>query len=226
MALFKMGMFMTDLSGAIGGLVASRTRGGSAIRRKGIPTNPQTTFQQSVRSLLTSLSQQWRSLTQDQISAWNSAVQNFQRSNRLGELKSPTGKNLYVAFNTNLYNSGSAGISVPPLPAEQFIIDGLALSVDTAVPEFEITAATTGTGTDFVHVWVTPMLSAGVSNPNGQYRFLGSFAGAAVFSQNVLVDYTARFGAPIVGQKVFVKLVPVTPTGQAGVGQVVSAIVV
>lgn len=226
MALFKMGMFMTDLSGAIGGLVASRTRGGTAIRRKGIPTNPQTSFQQDVRGLLASLSAQWRSLTQAQIAAWNEAVVNFQRSNRLGELKSPTGKNLFTSFNTNLINSGAAQITVPPLPAEGFLINAVTLVVDTVVPEFRLQANTTGAATDFIHVWVTPQLSAGVSNPNATYRFLGSFAAAASFNQNVNTAYTARFGAPIVGQKVFAKLVPVTTTGQAGVGQVVSAIVV
>ena len=42
MAKIKFGMMMTDASGKLGGQVFSKNRGGSYVRTKVTPTNPQT----------------------------------------------------------------------------------------------------------------------------------------------------------------------------------------
>lgn len=60
------GFGAVDGRGKIGGHVASKNRSGAYARIKVTPVNPQTTFQQVARNLLTSLSQGWRALTQAQ----------------------------------------------------------------------------------------------------------------------------------------------------------------
>jgi hypothetical protein len=55
-------------------------------------------------------------------------------------------------------------------------------------------------------VWVSPQRSAGVSF-NGDYRLLTVTAAAAASPANILAAYTAKFGVPVVGNKIFLSLV-------------------
>src|SRR4051812_170938 len=81
----KFGSLVVDGRGKIGGHVLSKNRGGAYMRTKVTPINPQTADQSTVRGTLTSLSQSWRALTQNQITAWNNAVQNFQSTDIFGD---------------------------------------------------------------------------------------------------------------------------------------------
>ena len=66
MAKIKFGMMMTDASGKLGGQVFSKNRGGSYVRTKVTPTNPQSTAQMSIRGIFASISSRWSSLTEAQ----------------------------------------------------------------------------------------------------------------------------------------------------------------
>jgi hypothetical protein len=54
-------------------------------------------------------------------------------------------------------------------------------------------------------IWVSPQRSAGV-NFNGDYRLLTVTAAAAASPANILAAYTAKFGVPVVGNKIFLSL--------------------
>jgi len=78
-----------------------------------------------------------------------------------------------------------------------------------------------------MQIWATPGLSAGISFVKSEYRLL-QVADAADDATTILTTaYTARFGVPAVGTKVFVKVVFVNKvTGQASTAQSVFDIVV
>lgn len=65
-------VFVEGLSGSVGGLTASRARGGvDYFRARAIPTNPNTARQQTVRQALSQLSQIWQSsLTTSERDSW------------------------------------------------------------------------------------------------------------------------------------------------------------
>ena len=105
----KFGAIVVDGRGKIGGHVASKNRGGAYLRTKVTPTNPQTTFQSAVRNRLTAFSQGWRGLTQAQRDAWNAAVSNFSKTDVFGDIKQPTGLNLYVKLNSKFRSSIGSG---------------------------------------------------------------------------------------------------------------------
>src|SRR5690606_18792227 len=98
----KWGALVVDGRNKIGGQVASKNRGGSYLRTKVTPANPQTVAQSIVRSIFTVLSQAWRTLTQAQRNAWNAAVTDWQRTDIFGDIKSPSGFTLYMRLNQNL----------------------------------------------------------------------------------------------------------------------------
>ena len=221
----KYGAIVVDGSGKINGFVASKNKSGSYFRTKTSPTQPRTPDQLAVRSLLASLSQSWRSLTQAQRDAWNGATSLYKSSNVFGDMKELSGFNLYQRINNNLTQLGSALVTTPPLPAANDSFDSLALTYAVGTPALSLAFTRTGGHASHVKVMATAPQSAGKSYVQGEYRQISILAGAATSPANLLSAYTAKFGSVgAVGQKIFIKIIPVNSVGQEGTASSVSAI--
>lgn len=216
---------MVDGRGKINGSVASKNRAGAYVRTKVTPVNPNKPNQQLARNLLSTLSQSWRTLTQAQRDAWNAAVTGFAVTDIFGDLRNPTGKNLYTRLNANLFNIGQGFISDPPLPSEVPGVSANVVTIAVGAGTYTVTFDPPGASVR-VQVWATPGVSPGKNFVKSEYRLLEDFAGNAVSPHDFSAAYIDRFGAPAVGTKVFIKLRPVNlTTGQAGVGGEASTIV-
>lgn len=87
-------------SGSLGGTVFSRNRAGSYIRVRAIPVNPNTPFQQLVKSIMGMLSAVWvEILTDAQRDSWNSYALNVLMPNRIGELINVGGLGMFQRSN-------------------------------------------------------------------------------------------------------------------------------
>lgn len=212
----KFGAIITDGRGKLGGHVLSKNRSGNYMRTKVTPVNPQTTFQQAQRSSLATLSSGWSGLTDAQRVAWNAAVGDFQSTDIFGDLKTPTGKNLYTGLNRNLFNAGEALISDPPIPASIAGINITSASYGIGLGTFDIITTGGAVGT-FVQVWATPPMSLGTTFIKNQLRLIESVAGAVDATIDPFASYNARFGAPPIGANVHVALRVVNAGGEAGV---------
>ena len=214
----KWGALVTDGRGKIGGHVASKNRAGAYLRTKVTPVNPQTTYQSIVRSVFTTLSQGWRSLTSAQILAWNSAVSNFSTTDIFGDLKNPTGKNLYQKLNTNLVGAGQSVISTPPLPvgAGAGATPTLTATASGGVISIAFSPSPVPTGTAF-KIEMTPPMSASKSFVKNDFRVVHYLAAAATSPYVGTSVYAARFGSFSAGQRIWVKITPVNiVTGEMG----------
>lgn len=212
----KFGAIVTDGRGKLGGHVFSKNRSGNYMRTKVTPVNPQTTFQQNQRSALATLSSGWSGLTNAERDAWNAAVGDFQKTDIFGDLKSPTGKNLYTGLNRNLLNAAQAIITVPPIPASIAGINITAATYAIGLGTFDIITTGGAVGT-FVQVWATPPMSLGTTFIKNQLRLLESVAGAVDATIDPFASYNTRFGAPPIGANVHVALKVVNAGGEAGV---------
>lgn len=222
----KFGALVVAGSGKINGFVASRNRAGAYFRTKVTPVNPQTSDQNTVRSRLATRAQAWRGLTADQRAAWNGAVANFAKTDVFGDLKNPSGFNLYVRLNNNLAAVGSSAITTPPVPAAVSTLELMSLSVAAGSPEFEITFSGAVPANTAVKVFATPGLSPGVNFVKSEYRLITVLPPAEPNPYDGLADYNAKFGALVAGQKIFLKVVFVsTVTGIESSAQSISAIV-
>lgn len=225
----KFGAIVVAGSGKIGGHVASKNRGGAYFRTKVTPSNPQTSAQLNVRSLFTSLSQAWKGLTEEQRNAWNAAVSLYKRTNIFGDLKEPSGINLFQRLNNNLAQIGEATILEPPLPAEvpALFITGLAASTGAGTLGITFEPTPAPAGTSFV-VRASKPLSPGISYSKNQMRVIGYFEAAQASPYAAGADYVAKFGSlGAAGQKIFVDVTPInTNTGQAGTPSSASTLVV
>lgn len=209
------GFGATDGRGKINGHVASKNRSGAYARTKVTPTNPQSTFQLGARNLFTALSQGWRALTQAQRDAWDSVVADFAKTDVFGDLRNPTGKNLYSRLNINLQNVGQAVITDPPLPAGGgSVVAGAVVMTNGGAKTVAYTEATDG---HKIQVWATPGVSPGKKFVKNDLRLIATFDGAAASPFDMATAYEARFGEPAVGTRVAVQLVSVNETtGEMG----------
>jgi hypothetical protein len=222
----KFGSIVVAGSGKIGGHVASRNRAGSYFRTKVIPVNPSTSFQQAIRNRLTSLSQAWKALTPVQRAAWNAAVGDYAQTDVFGDIRNPSGFNLFQKLNNNLLIIGASQISVPPVPGAVYAPTSASLVIVTGTPDMTLTFAGAIPATDKVKLYATPPLSQGVNFVKSEFRLIGIMTNANTSPFSIKSMYDAKFGAVTVnGLKVFIKMVGVNATtGQEGIGLIASAI--
>lgn len=229
MAKIKWGAAIIDGRGKIGGHVLSKNRAGAYIRTKVTPVNPQSSAQLGVRNRFTIYSQGWKGLTQAQRDAWNAAVSDYQRTDIFGDLRSPTGFNLYQRLNNNLVNVGESAITSPPLPQSvgEVVATSLTAEDGTVAQSLSLVMAGAVPANTAVKVFATAPQSPGKSFVKSQYRQVTTLDAAESTPYDLLAEYQAKFGSTgEAGQKIFVKLEAVnTNTGQVGTPSEVSAIV-
>ena len=221
----KWGSFVVDGRGKINGHVASKNRAGAYFRTKVTPSNPQTASQSDVRSRLSAFSQAWSGLTEAQRSAWNAAVTSWMTNNVFGDGIMPSGKNLFTRLNANTNLIGGSVLAVPPLPVATTTADisNLAISVGGTSLEFDFANAAAG---QYLVIEATAPQTPGTYNASGRFRVIDTQQQTPAGTVDVWTEYVAKFGAPVAGQKVFIRVKSiVTATGQNTPYMTLSAIV-
>lgn len=221
------GVAMVDGRGKLNGSVASKNKGGAYVRTKVTPVNPQTTSQQNARNRLSTASQAWRGLTEDQRQGWIEAAPNFPYTDIFGNSKSLSGFQLYVKLNANLALIGEAAIDDAPAPVAIPQLELTSVTADDSANTV-IIAGTTPVPADFAMVvMATGNVSPGKSFVKNLFRFVSAEPAAGTSPFDVSAEWTALFGDPSLGNKVFVKCFYIsTTTGQAGIPVQAQTIVV
>ena len=220
----KWGALVVDGRGKLGGHVAAQNRGGSYLRTKVTPSNPQTTYQTGVRNLFGAISASWSALTAERRAAWNNAVEDWKRTNIFGDLKIPSGKALYQRLNQQAMVVGFSEISTPPVKADIPPSNVTAVEIDTTAETITATGLYNGIDAK-VQVFSSGVVSAGTSFVKNLMRVIGYTSGGPYSPGDAYEDYVARFGTPSPGEKIFIGFKLVLPTGQASPMQVVEATV-
>jgi hypothetical protein len=223
----KWGSLVADGRGKIGGHVASKNRAGAYLRSKVTPVNPRSTSQLGARQRLATLAIAWRGITAAQRVAWNAAVSAFAGTDIFGDLRKPTGFNLFCRLNANLLLAGAAQISDPPLPiAVPSFTSITPTQVHAGATSIAYAATPTITGMQAI-VRATSPVSPGVSFVKSQLRIIGQIAPAAATPFVATTVYATKFGGPgLAGQKVFFEMFYISlTTGQKGLPIQASCIV-
>lgn len=228
MAKIKFTAFLAEARGKLSGTVFSKNRGGNYVRTKVTPVNPQTTSQVAVRNSFTTFAQNFRALTASQILAWNAAVQNFTNTDIFGDIKTPSGINLYNRLNLNLANAGQTAITSPPLPTGATPIVPSLLTADLSSTLLTIASASAAVPAGHtLIIEATPLTSPGKSFVKSEFRKIGTAAAAATFPIAAYAMWNAKFGLLVVGQKIVVRLKTVNnTTGESSGYSQISTIVV
>lgn len=225
MAKIKFGAMMTDASGKLGGQVFAKNRGGAYIRTKTTPLNPQTTAQMNIRGIFASISSAWSQLTEANRQTWNNFVSDYARTDVFGDLRNPSGKNLFQRLNQNLSISGQTLIDVCTTPSEVPFADLQSATLEVAAESFEVSGLGNTTGSKMV-VWATAPLTQGTKFVKNKLRQIAVVDGSDAFDAQVYTEYVAKFGAATAGANIFVGVRVINANGQASPLEVVKASVV
>lgn len=228
MAKIKYTFAVADLRNKYNGSVFSKNRAGAYVRNKVTPVNPQTIAQVAVRNIFTTLSQNWRGLTEAQRLGWASQVENFKRTDIFGDLRTPSPLNLYMRINGNLQAVGAAVISEAPVPGDSPSVDSLVLNADVSDTELSIgfTPGVVPANTAWL-VEATPGVSPGVNFVKSEYRVITVLPATTGTGEDILAAWQAKYGTMLAGQKIFVRVTPIsTVTGLRGQAIAASTIVV
>jgi hypothetical protein len=222
----KFGAMVIDGRGKIAGFVASKNKGGSYMRVKVTPVNPKSTYQQSARARLTSFSQAWGGLTQAQRDTWNEAVTGFAKTDIFGDLRNPSGFNLYQRLNNLISIVGGTAITAPPANSGTGYFSTFSFTATKGTPTLSVAFAPVIPATAKVILEATAGYSKGKSFNKNLFRVIGVLTTADTTPKDALSLYTARFGAmAAIGTKISLRARWVDPlTGQTG--QTVSASVI
>ena len=171
-------------SGSMGQVTASHNRGGLYLKQRVVPTNPKTSRQNTVRTLMAQLMVLWSStLTEAQREAWALYASNVQVLDTLGVPRNITGVNHYVRSNLVILQAGGTRVDAGPTTFTLPEPDGaFALSVSAATNQFSVvftdTADIWDLADNYMILYCGQPQSAGVAYFGGPWRYAGNFEGA------------------------------------------------
>lgn len=146
----------------------------------------------------------WRDLTDAQRAGWLSLGLQMSRTDSLGQTYDLNGFLAYCSVNNNKLDAGDSAVS--DAPAIVTPADLLTATITLSAIAFSVayTATPLPAGVR-LFIRCSPQRSAGVKF-NGDYRLIAVTAAAAASPANILAAYTAKFGVPVVGNRVFLSL--------------------
>lgn len=191
-------------SGSENGSTASRNRFGQYMRRRAIPVQPRTPTQLNQRARMSTNSAAYRALTDAQRAGWLALGLNIVRTDSLGQAYTMNGFMAYCSVNNNNLDAGNAAVSTAPAIVTPPQLLTATLTLTAAAFSVAYTATPLGAG-QRLFIRCSPQRSAGVAF-NADYRLIAVTAAAAASPANILAAYTAKFGVPVVGNRIFVSL--------------------
>ncbi len=191
-------------SGKRGLNVSQGGRYGQISRALVIPTNPRSTDQLNVRQHLAGFAQAWRGLTQAQRNAWSTAAKTHNSTARLGQSGSLTGCQFFVQVNCNLALMGVATKLDPPAAVSFPALVPSTLEATNVAGVITLKMACGDDPTEYTILRASPPQSQGRAVCN-DFRVLGECPQPAQGKADITALYVAKFGAPSVGTKVFVR---------------------
>ena len=215
--------FNGKASGRMDGNVLMRNGRGRGFSVPALVRNGYTT---NVRSLLSSFSTGWRSLTLAQQKTW--LAFKYTKSDRFALPYTITGKAAYIGLNTNGANIGSAVMTDAPAPVGALEENVDTLAAANGANTMTYNAANLDTNSKYI-VFATAGLSAGIFRPGASaFRLIGLQPAPVLGAVDIASAYNAKYGhVPATGSKVFLYTVAINSnTGERSAGgEILSAIV-
>lgn len=191
-------------SGSYQAITSSRNRYGQYVRVRAIPCQPQSSYQGAVRTRLSGNAAAWRTLTASQRAGWADLGTSMIRVDSLGQSNALTGFQAYCSVNNENLAAGNSVVSDAPTFQTPSSITTLTITLTAASFSLAYTPTPLGSG-ERMFTFVSMQRSAGRSF-EGDLRLLAVSAAAAASPADVFSAYQSRFGTPIVGRRVFVRV--------------------
>lgn len=191
-------------SGSYQGVTSSRNRYGQYVRTRATPVQPRSTFQLNQRARFSTNAAGWRGITDAQRAGWAALGLMISRTDSLGQPYTLNGFGAYCCVNNNKLDAGDAVVADAPILVTPADLTTVTLTATSVALSVAYTATPLAAGVRLI-IYVSPQASAG-RKFNGDYRLLAVTAAAAASPSNILAAYTARFGVPVTGNRLFLSV--------------------
>ncbi len=191
-------------TGKLGLIVAYQGRYGLIRRTWTVPANPNTLPQQQVRANLQSQAQAFDALTEAQQNAWNAAASQVQSKSTLGQSGPLTGLQLFTKINCSILAIGGTPKTDPPAVPTINILPIAGLEITNTGGTIALALTTTASPPDGTMLWGAAPCKTGVRRAP-QLKLLGTLGSPVAGKITITTVYTAQFGVPTVGTRVFVQ---------------------
>lgn len=207
MALVKFGAGVSEMRGKEGGVIYSRNAYGAYMKTKVSPTNPQTSYQQTQRSLMGTLAQLWATLSAANKAGWDSLGDQVTRINVFGDQTTYKGFGLFMRLNRNLQIIGEDPITTAPTLPTFSNLELTAMSANATTPAITLTFTPTPLqANEYLVVYATPNIVTGRTFVKNLYRFILADDAAASVLNIYDAAWISRYPEGLtVGAKIFVK---------------------
>lgn len=192
-------------SGSMAGTTSSRNRNGQYRRSRATPVNPASSAQGTVRARMSANAANWRTLTDAQRAGWADLGSGCSTKDSLGQTSTLTGFQAFCSVNNNKLNAGDVALTDAPAIVTPAALTSATVTTTAGTLAIAYTVTPLPAGAK-LFVFASPQRSAGRSF-EGDFRLLGVSAAAAASPFNALSIYTAKFGVPVVGNRIFFSLV-------------------
>lgn len=197
----QLGPLVGQLSGKIGGMVASRNRYGTYFRRRAHPTRATSELAIATKSRLSTASNGWIGLTDAQREAWRVWAANNPIVDRLGEKQVLQGNAAFVKINALRLRILGAMLSVPPVVAAPNGLTEMSLTGDIGAGAFGVVfAATPLAASQRLLCWGALTENADIQYVQNKWRIVGYSTKAKASPYDWQSEFVARFGSLAVGQ--------------------------
>lgn len=214
MAKFLFGALWVAGRGRLGNEVASKNNSGTYLRQYVIPLDPNTTFQQDVRQLFSTITKVWSTLSNSERLTWAHAIDMWQYKNVFGERKKLTGQLLFNKLNLQAQSALFPSLIVAPnkMVMPRILLQSaiftfpprrIALNLNFSDPNVK------------VMIFATPALPQAAYSWKKTLRLIGVRVSNDLPSNTIHTLYRQKFANVTAGQNIFIGIKKVLSNGQA-----------
>lgn len=216
------GTIIGEASGSLASMVFSHNRGGQYIRQRTIPTNPNSDFQQAIRSLVSQLTSAWQSvLTEAQRAAWDAYAELVPLLDPLGGTRNVGGLGMYIRGNVARLQAADASLTrIDDGPTIYNLGDFTPPGITSITASTKVMITTFSGGDEWANEDGAAMLIYGSKGQNasknffkGPYRYCGKILGDSGTPPTSPVNITLPF-ALAAGQKAFIRCIVTRADGR------------
>lgn len=203
----------TAVSGSVGGLTYAHNRGGMYTRARAIPTNPNSTAQQTVRMYFGIAATRWRDvLTAAQRLAWENYAANSPVTDVFGDPIILSGQQMYVRCNTVRMRGGASWVDDGPVVFGLASLDAIAIQPNSATPlinvAFDDTQAWLDDDDTGCVIQTSRFVSPSINFLRSPFRYITTIEGSSTTPESspYSLGTASAFGEPVAsaqGLKIF-----------------------
>lgn len=149
-----------EARGRMAGLVYNTWHGISYVKAHSGPNQPNSAAQLAARARLTTITAEWRQLSQANRDAWSVYADSHPEQDWTGNPLRLTGQNWYVRCSIQLHRMGESSVATPPAVAAPDPVVGF--SIEKTVNDLTQTFTSPVDGTDMIDTFLLGPISTGV----------------------------------------------------------------